>query len=489
MTTTDPITAAEQAIVAEHQIHEKIVNEEFKIWKKTVPLLYDTIHTLALQYPLLAVDFFPAYSVSDDKNDIAVSLAVGTNSSGNDQDYIHVIEASLPSTLAPNFADFAAGESLPIPTSAPGNALKIILLWKHPSEGNTVRVLPDGTKVASFDKKGTIHVHTIGQDASQSFLYHTLEGYCLEWVSDLLFLSGANDSKIGLWDIASRSSPTKKFNTHTAVINSLSYNKASKVLFGSVADDFSTQIHDLRAPEQSPAIKITEKFVQNAILFHPSIVSLFATAGKDNVVSLYDARNIKEPLRKFYGHNDSVVGLRWGGVSEPSLLYSWGLDKCVLSYDLKLLSEEFTPPTADVGDSKRLKQSADPCLQFVHGGHIRRINDLALHPTIPNLFASVGDDCLLEVYKPKIVLGHSEDAEDSDAKEESEKEKTEMEGEDDNDEQVEKPDANDMDVDQDNDEDTAREEDDENNDDIGKKAVKEEGDVADQDEKEDTPAE
>lgn len=461
MTISDPIAVAEQALVSEHQLREKVVNEEFKIWKKTVPLLYDTIHTLALHYPLLSADFFPSYTVSDNKNQITTRLALGTNTSGKDQDYIHIVDVTLPSTLAPDFSEFAIGENLPIPAGASENALNVSQLWKHPGEVNTVKVSPDGTKVLSFDNKGVVHLFEQNSDTSKKFSFHTSEGYCLEWISDLQFLSGANDNQIGLWDLATNTGPSRKFTSHTAKINNISFSKPSKVLFGSVADDFTTQIHDLRAPEESPAIKIAEKYIQNAIQFHPDIASLFATAGKDNVVTLYDARNTKESLRKFFAHNDSVMGLKWGGSSEPNFLYSWGLDKRVLSWDLNHLGEEFVPPVFDVTDSRRrLKNTSDPCLHFIHGGHTRRINDLALHPTIPNLFASVGDDCLLQVYKPKVVLDHSEDLDDSDEKgDETDKEKSKDDNED-TDDQGTRNEDQDMDVDHDNDEGTAKEDDD-----------------------------
>lgn len=459
MTTSDPTAAAEQVIVSEHQLREKVVNEEFKIWKKTVPLLYDTINTLALEYPLLCADFFPEYTVSEDKNHITAKVALGTNTSGKDLDHVHIAEVVLPSTLAPNFSEFAIGESIPIPAKISQSAIKISALWKHPGEVNRLKVSPAGTNVVTFDNKGAIHLYTVGEENDVKLTHHTAEGYCLEWISGDQFLSGANDTKIALWDLSSKSGPIKQFNTHTAVVNDLSFNVPSKNLFGSVADDYTTQIHDLRAPEESPAIKMSEKYIQNAILFHPNIATLFATAGKDNLVTLYDARNTREPLRKFYGHNDSVVGLKLGTAADPNFLYSWGLDRRVLTWDLNQLGEEYVPPTLDAASEskRRLKHNSDPCLQFIHGGHTKRINDVAFHPRIPELCVSVGDDCLVEVFKPKVVLEGSEELEDEEKDEESEKEKEKMDDDDDNDDHSERND--DQDMDQDQDDDTAREDD------------------------------
>jgi histone-binding protein RBBP4 len=41
------------------QEEEKIINEEYKIWKKNCPFLYDLILTHALEWPTLTVQWMP----------------------------------------------------------------------------------------------------------------------------------------------------------------------------------------------------------------------------------------------------------------------------------------------------------------------------------------------------------------------------------------------------------------------------------------------
>ncbi|OMJ27192.1 Histone acetyltransferase type B subunit 2 [Smittium culicis] len=38
---------------------EKLINEEYKIWKKNSPFLYDLLITHALEWPSLTVQWFP----------------------------------------------------------------------------------------------------------------------------------------------------------------------------------------------------------------------------------------------------------------------------------------------------------------------------------------------------------------------------------------------------------------------------------------------
>lgn len=419
----DPVVAAERQIVAEHQLREQVVNEEFKIWKKTVPLLYDTIHTQALEYALLSVDFLPDYTWSQDKNSITVQLVVGSNSFTNGQDYVRLTAIDLPSTLAPD----CNLESIQIP-SIEDNSFKVVKSWNHPGEVNKIKVSPDGKTFATCDNTGVVHLYKVDSDSPVDYKFHTSEGYSIEWLSNTQFLSGANDSKIALWDVSSPGKPLQQFNSHSAVINDISYSRPSKNLFGSVSDDFQTHIHDIRDPASSPAIAIENSQIQNAIAAHPQIAHLLATGGKDNVVNIYDLRNTTEPVRQLVGHNDSVVGIKWDSGANATQLYSWGLDKRVLFWDLLSLSEEFTYPSTESDSRKKAKATEDPCLKFVHGGHTNRINELAVHPTIPNLFASVADDTLLEVFKPKTLI-EEEEAELEDAEEDADQQENQEEQE------------------------------------------------------------
>lgn len=421
------LASAELEIVQEHQLKEKIVNEEFKIWKKTVPLLYDTIHTRALDFPSLSLQWLPDYTVSENKNTITVKFLFGTNTSQHSQDYLKLGSLSLPSTLAPDFSKISPNsQSIPIPMSDidSSDSFRVLSSWKHNGEINKLKISPNNEKVITFDNEGIVHLYDLKGNNKDSidFKYHKLEGYALEWVDDFQFLSGANDSQIALWDVSKPSTPIQGFKSHKAVINDLSYSLPVKSLFGSVADDYTYQIHDLRASIQdNPAIKADTNQIQNAIAFNPEISTLFATGGKDNVISLYDLRNPSEPFRKLFGHNDSVIGIKWNQSNNPTNIISWGLDKRAISWDLANLDEEFLYPTSEnEGSKKKNSKNADPCLSFIHGGHTNRINEVDIHPKINELTASCGDDNLIEIWKQKTILADEEEAEETDEKEEEE---------------------------------------------------------------------
>ena len=45
--------------VAEEETEERVLNEEYKIWKKNTPFLYDLVMTHALEWPSLTVQWMP----------------------------------------------------------------------------------------------------------------------------------------------------------------------------------------------------------------------------------------------------------------------------------------------------------------------------------------------------------------------------------------------------------------------------------------------
>lgn len=40
-------------------LQEKVINEEYKVWKKNAPYLYDLVVTHALEWPSLTVQWLP----------------------------------------------------------------------------------------------------------------------------------------------------------------------------------------------------------------------------------------------------------------------------------------------------------------------------------------------------------------------------------------------------------------------------------------------
>ncbi|CAK9442233.1 uncharacterized protein LODBEIA_P59760 [Lodderomyces beijingensis] len=425
--TSNEWAKAERDVILEQQQQEKITNEEFKIWKKTVPLLYDVIHTFALPNPSTVVQWLPKYNrASDDL--LELNFVLASNSVSKNDNYVKLSSVTVPRTL------LEKGD-LPVPVDGEdtSNFKSTLTQWKQASEVNKLRVAKDGNTALSFNSDGVIHAFKLETSEVVDYKYHKQGGFALDWIDNERFLSGSGDGQIALWQLDKPSTPIQLFKSHHGAVNDISAANAN--IFGSVSDDSTTQFHDVRIAGSGPGsgekegsnpyIKIENSHIQKCISFHPYIDTLYATAGKDNVVSLYDLRNYKEPLRKLYGHTDTIRQLEWDWASATTLV-SCGYDTRILFWNLDNLDEDFTYPDVNGSSAaettKRKTQQTtkvDPCLKFVHGGHVNRVNDFSIHPKVRNLFASVGDDKLLEIWKPKSLVVEEPEADEEEEEEEA----------------------------------------------------------------------
>ncbi|KAG8897659.1 Histone acetyltransferase type B subunit 2, partial [Tulasnella sp. 403] len=80
-------------------VDNKVVNEEYKIWKKNAPFLYDVIITHALDWPTLTIQWFPDATTPEGKNYSVHRLLMGTHTSGAQQDYLQIAEVQIPNQV------------------------------------------------------------------------------------------------------------------------------------------------------------------------------------------------------------------------------------------------------------------------------------------------------------------------------------------------------------------------------------------------------
>eukprot|EP00850_Spirogloea_muscicola_P022410 SM000292S11265 [mRNA] locus=s292:84556:85301:- [translate_table: standard] len=78
------------------EVEERLVNEEYKIWKKNTPFLYDLVITHALEWPSLSVQWLPDKQEPAGKDYSVQRLILGTHTSENEQNYLMLAEVQLP---------------------------------------------------------------------------------------------------------------------------------------------------------------------------------------------------------------------------------------------------------------------------------------------------------------------------------------------------------------------------------------------------------
>ena len=60
-------------------VEERVVNEEYKIWKKNTPFLYDLVMTHALEWPSLTAQWLPDVTRPEGKDYTIHRLLLGTH--------------------------------------------------------------------------------------------------------------------------------------------------------------------------------------------------------------------------------------------------------------------------------------------------------------------------------------------------------------------------------------------------------------------------
>ena len=73
------------------------VEEEFRVWKKNTPILYDLVVSHALEWPSLTVQWLPSEPSPDSDGSFAVhKLILGTHTSDDYPNFLLVAEVLLP---------------------------------------------------------------------------------------------------------------------------------------------------------------------------------------------------------------------------------------------------------------------------------------------------------------------------------------------------------------------------------------------------------
>lgn len=94
-----PLSSTVDTIMDEEDANNVLVtNEEYKIWKKNAPFLYDLIVTHALEWPSLTCQWFPDRERPAGKGYEQHRLLLGTHTSGQDQNYLQIAHVQLPTT-------------------------------------------------------------------------------------------------------------------------------------------------------------------------------------------------------------------------------------------------------------------------------------------------------------------------------------------------------------------------------------------------------
>ena len=333
---------------------ERLVSEEYKIWKKNTPFLYDLVVTHALEWPSLTVQWLPDRVEHPDKDYASQKLILGTHTSEHEQNYLMIAEAQLPLESAEvdgREYDDESGEAGGFGSG--GAKVKVVQHINHDGEVNRARYMPQNSFVlATKTVSADVYVfdytkHPSKADADSGcqpnirLKGHLTEGYGLSWspFKSGHLLSGSDDAQICLWDVTGGDGARELdaqtiYKGHLSVVEDVAWHAKHEHMFGSVGDDKHLILWDTRAVPASAAVLDIEAHDAevNCLSFNPYNETLLATGSADKTVNLFDIRNTKKPLHTFEHHTEEVFQIGWSPKSE-TVLASCGADRRMMIWD------------------------------------------------------------------------------------------------------------------------------------------------------------
>ncbi|MGH0158926.1 UNVERIFIED_CONTAM: hypothetical protein FKN15_053654 [Acipenser sinensis] len=404
-------------------VEERVINEEYKIWKKNTPFLYDLVMTHALEWPSLTAQWLPDVTRPEGKDFSVHRLVLGTHTS-DEQNHLVIASVQLPNDDAQFDAshyDSEKGEFGGF--GSVSGKIEIEIKINHEGEVNRARYMPQNpciiaTKTPTSDVLVFDYTkHPSKPDPSGEcnpdlrLRGHQKEGYGLSWNPNLsgYLLSASDDHTICLWDISAVPKEGKVvdaktiFTGHTAVVEDVSWHLLHESLFGSVADDQKLMIWDTRSNNTSkPSHAVDAHTAEvNCLSFNPYSEFILATGSADKTVALWDLRNLKLKLHSFESHKDEIFQVQWSPHNE-TILASSGTDRRLNVWDLSKIGEEQSPEDAEDGP---------PELLFIHGGHTAKISDFSWNPNEPWVICSVSEDNIMQVWQMAENIYNDEDPE------------------------------------------------------------------------------
>eukprot|EP01083_Nonionella_stella_P094325 264590_1 len=402
--------------MATFEMKQRIIQEEYKLWKKNSPFLYDLVLSSALEWPSLTVEWLPDKRVVCDPNDVNYSIQrmlIGTHTNDTERDYLMIAEVKLPTVDVSKLSEkYKQQSQCDVYGGFGGAAGKFDIVQKipHNGEANRARYMPQNSNIiASKTKHGSINIfdrrkYPSKPDKGSRFKAtmvlsgHEAEGYGLEWnkSKEGWLLSSADDGSICVYDIQQIGGSNRKevrpqsvFKKHIGQANDIAWHRQGQV-FGSVGEDKCIMLWDTRTHNKPHSIKKdAHKSEINCISFAPFNEHLFVSGGSDNHVALWDKRNIKQKLHQLEAHSDQIYQVAWSPHSEVHLASS-SSDGRVMIWDLSQIGHEQN------GDDA---QDGPPELMFIHAGHTDKVADFSWNHNDPWVIASVADNNIVQCWQ------------------------------------------------------------------------------------------
>jgi len=432
---------------------DRLITEEYKVWKKNTPFLYDVIITKALEWPSLTVQWLPDRREPPGVNYAIHKLLLGTHTSTGVPNHLKLADVRVPSAAAAaDVAAYAAEHAAnPLPPAGAAGAaagaaaaaaadggvggygagpastkIEVVQEIPHDGEVNRARYMPQNAfLVATKAVDGDVLLFDTSKHPSkppaggvccpQARLGgHTKEGYGLSWSLQKqgALASAADDGLVVTWDVnasgtgtagggggggggrGSRSAkmqPTATYAAHDGVVGDVAWHNHHAHLLASVGDDRRLLVWDTRAASRKPA-------PTSRSAAHKAEINSVAFNPFSEFVLATGSSDKSVALWDLRNMTAKVHSADWHtddvltvawSPFHEAVLASAAADRRVNVWNLARIGEEQESEDAEDGP---------PELMFIHGGHTDKMSDFAWSGTDAWLLASVAEDNMVQTW-------------------------------------------------------------------------------------------
>ncbi|CAJ0751034.1 7351_t:CDS:10 [Entrophospora sp. SA101] len=403
-------------------IEEKIMNEEYKIWKKNSSYLYDLLIADTLESTLFTCQWFKDFYRGEDYR--MQRILMGVHLKNDQQNYIQIGAVELPLNGATimskrseegingsydyNYGIFKnewiENDDGDVPNC---KRLSIVQMIKHEGAINRARYNPkDQNIIATKSEYKNVYIFDRAKHPDKpantssscrpelTLNGHTEQGHGLSWNSfkNGHIIDSSKDMTICYWDISGNSDgnmmePLRIFKGPKSCIQDVEWHAFNPNMFGSVDHDRNLLIWDSRCSCPVGSVQAHEKEL-TTLAFNPINEVVLVTGSADKNLNLWDIRNLKIKLYTLKNHESNIVDVKWSPHDE-NILASASADKKVNLWNINKIGAEQTSEKVEDGP---------PELLFMHGGHIDKISELSWNPLVPLMIAMLEEDSSDEFY-------------------------------------------------------------------------------------------
>jgi histone-binding protein RBBP4 len=334
-------------------LEERLIDAEYKVWKKNTPYLYDFVMTHSLEWPSLTCQWLPTVKNAGDHAS-EHTLLLGTHTTG-EQNYLMLASCNLPKedtvvdlTEKKNSSSNKDGsnnnkegrennkgsaakatphydeEKKELGGFGHANSnvgkIEIRMKVKHEGEVNRARYMPQNHFiVASRGPNPEVYIFNLSRhpsfpsaDDASPFspqgvcIGHTKEGYGMAWSphQEGYLLTASEDSTVNLWDVNAATGskqppgaqimPVTTLKGHLGGVEDVDWHRRDPNMVGSVGDDQTVRLWDVR--EKNKVVHVVRDAHEgdiNCIAFNPINEFVLATGSADKSLALWDLRNLK----------------------------------------------------------------------------------------------------------------------------------------------------------------------------------------------------